>query len=68
MSEDLTITDPMPCRTLALKGNQEDCGAALQSPWETLGQLYNYVTKFYVYTDYILYHIRVFFFFRILQL
>merc|ERR1719329_863424 len=31
LSEELSITDPMPCRTLTLKGSREDCGAALQS-------------------------------------
>eukprot|EP00403_Amphidinium_massartii_P027973 CAMPEP_0178395948 /NCGR_PEP_ID=MMETSP0689_2-20121128/13479_1 /TAXON_ID=160604 /ORGANISM="Amphidinium massartii, Strain CS-259" /LENGTH=109 /DNA_ID=CAMNT_0020016613 /DNA_START=435 /DNA_END=764 /DNA_ORIENTATION=- len=29
ISQDLTITDPMPCRTLNLKGTEEECAGAL---------------------------------------
>lgn len=31
ISQDLRIQDPMPCRTLTLKGTREECGSALQT-------------------------------------
>jgi len=30
LSQDLTITDPMPCRTLSMRGTREECSAAVQ--------------------------------------
>lgn len=31
LSQDLKITDPMPCRTLTLKGGRDECGQALEA-------------------------------------
>lgn len=31
LSQDLKITDPMPCRTLTLKGGKDECGQALEA-------------------------------------
>jgi len=31
LSQELAISDPMPCRTLAIRGTREECGAAVQA-------------------------------------
>jgi len=31
LAQELAITDPMPCRTLALRGTREECGAAVHA-------------------------------------
>jgi len=31
LSDEVKITDPMPCRTLTLKGTNDECGSALRA-------------------------------------